>query len=71
VWTVNGTPVVATWLMPDDKVYVIGWPTVYASEIASAAGHALNTNREMAIAERIYAMAVDCGFRAVVTVTGP
>lgn len=71
VWTVNGTPVVATWLMPDDKIYVIGWPTVYASDIASAAGHDLTHNREMALAERIYAMAVDCLFRAVVTVTAP
>ena len=71
IWTVNGTPVVATWLMPDDKIYVIGWPTVYASDIASAAGHDITHNREMAIAERIYAMAVDCLFRAVVTVTAP
>jgi hypothetical protein len=71
IWTINGSPVVATWLMPDDKIYVIGWPSVYASQIATAASHEIVQNREQALAERIYAMAVDCTFRAVVTITAP
>lgn len=69
IWTINGTPVVSTWLMPDDKIYAIGWPSVYASDIVTAPSRNITQNREQALAERIYAMAVDCQFRAVATIT--
>lgn len=69
MYTANGTPILATWVVPVDKVYVIGWPTVYASEVVTTVARDLTTNVEMAIAERLYGLAVDCGFRGVVTVT--
>ena len=60
LWSANGTPVIATGSATDTALFVIGWPTVYASEFTTinAIDHTLN--QEMAIAERIYAIAVDC-----------
>lgn len=69
IWTPNGTPVLASWTAPEDKIFVIGWPTVYVSDFEVNVARNLPTNVEMAIAERLYGVAVDCGFRAEVTVT--
>ena len=69
LWTINGTPILATWTAPNDKIYAVGWPTVYASDITTTVTRMLTQNTEMAIAERLYGLAVDCEFRAVVTVT--
>jgi hypothetical protein len=69
ITTINGSPVVSRWVAAENKISVIGWPTVYASEVVVNAAYNQTQNREMAIAERIYAIAVDCLFRAVVTVT--
>jgi hypothetical protein len=70
-WTINGTPILATWTAPEDKIFVIGWPTIYASEFLVNTARDLTTNVEMAIAERLYGIAVDCSFRAEITVTAP
>jgi hypothetical protein len=67
--TINGTPVVTSWVSAADKISVIGWPTVYASEVVANGVTNPTQNRELALAERIYAIAVDCLFRAVITVT--
>jgi hypothetical protein len=69
MWTINGTPVIATWVAAAGTVTAIGWPTVYASEVIVNAAYNQTQNREMAIAERIYAVAVDCLFRGVVNIT--
>jgi hypothetical protein len=71
MYTANGTPVLASWVVPANKIFVIGWPTVYVSETTTTTAKDLTTNVEMAIAERLYAVAVDCLFRAVITVTLP
>lgn len=71
LWTANGSPVVASWVVPAGKAYAIGWPTVYASDIGVVGARNLTQNKEMAIAERLYALTVDCQFRAVATFTAP
>lgn len=70
-WTINGTPILASWVVPETDVYVIGWPTVYVSETTTTQTQHLVTNREMAIAERLYGVTVDCLFRGVATVGTP
>lgn len=65
----NGTPVVASGAIESSAIAIIGWPAVYASEIVAAVGLAWSTNTELAIAERVYAIAVDCAFRAASTPT--
>lgn len=69
MYTANGTPILASWVVPTTSLFVIGWPTVYVSDTYTTVARDLTTNREMAIAERLYGVAVDCGFRAVITVT--
>lgn len=69
IWTINGTPVITSWVSAENKITGIGWPTVYASEVVTNTAYNQTQNREMAIAERIYALAVDCLFRGVITVT--
>lgn len=61
LFTANGTPVLATSAADDDELYVIGWPTVYASEFTDIQAYDQMVNQELAIAERVYGIAVDCG----------
>lgn len=72
LWTANGTPVIASGAASDTQLSIIGWPTVYSSGeavVINAIEH--TTNRQMAIAERIYAIAVDCAFVFNYTVVAP
>lgn len=69
MWTINGTPVVSSWTIGVGEVIVTGWPTVYVSDIEVVTSIQPSTNREMAIAERVYGVAVDCNFRYLVNVT--
>lgn len=69
MWTPNGTPVVASWAITEHRVIAIGMPTVYASDIEVTTAIHHTTNVEMAIAERVYGLAVDCLFRYLVDVT--
>lgn len=72
LWTANGTPVIATAAASDAQLSIIGWPTVYASAVVETAQvRDLTTNIEMAIAERIYGIAVDCAFVFNFTVVEP
>lgn len=69
--TANGTPVLATSSFADDAPYglaAIGQPAVYASPVRSADTVKTRENLARAIAERIYAIGVDCGFRHFVTI---
>jgi hypothetical protein len=60
MWTINGTPVVASSQFPTGMVLGSGQPTVYRSAISSAIATDQTHNRQMAIAERVYAVAFDC-----------
>ena len=70
----NGVPVLATGVIPDadlGTVAVIGWPGVYATAVTVAQAPQLSTNVDKAIAERVYAVGIDCEFRYAVKVTTP
>jgi hypothetical protein len=72
LFTANGTPVIATSAADDDELIAIGWPTVYASDFVVTRTADLMLNQEMAIAERVYGLAVDCGVahKAVIPTAG-
>lgn len=66
IHTINGTPVIATGVIPNTEelnVVAIGWPAVYVSEVVSTTTNDVQANRAAAIAERVYAIGVDCEFR--------
>jgi hypothetical protein len=62
LWTANGTPVIATGAGNEDALYIAGWPTVYASAFTDIQAYDPTVNQELAIAERVYGIAVDCEF---------
>jgi hypothetical protein len=62
LWTANGTPVIATGAANDTGLFIMGWPTVYASDFTEIQTHDPIVNQELAIAERVYGIAVDCEF---------
>lgn len=64
----NGTPVIATGARAATSISVIGGTAVYASPVVSARGMLWKKNTDLAIAERLYAIGVDCDFRATATV---
>lgn len=67
--TVIGTPVVASGEFDSDStVAAIGAPIVVAGEVTSRQVEKLKENKAAAIAERIYALGVDCEYRHVVQV---
>ena len=72
LWTANGTPVIASAAAPDNIAAVFGWPTIYASEVVVTRTADLTVNQEMAIAERVYGIAIDCNYahHYAVTVAG-
>lgn len=70
--TPNGTPVLASGAFtsgPADEVAIIGGLLVLASPIVAHQAPNLSDNTALAIAERVYAVGVDCDFRYIVTVT--
>jgi hypothetical protein len=62
--TGNGTPVISTSAADNGTISIIGWPAVVA-----AVGMNRAENIELAIAERVYAIGVDCNYRYAVTAT--
>lgn len=68
IWTIHGTPVIASWVVPEDAIYAIGMPTVYVSDVTTTVANDLTTNREMAIAERLYGVVVDCDYRNKISI---
>lgn len=68
LWTANGTPVVASASLSAAEVWVTGWPTVYASGIFVTVVDHPTQNRTLAIAERAYGLAVDCGYTYGITI---
>lgn len=74
LWTVNGTPVVASssyGAAGVHSVWVSGGVTVLQGEIVATDVVKTDTNRQQALAERGYSILVDCGYRAEYTVTTP
>lgn len=72
IWTPNGTPVLATGKAADeDTLYITGDITLYQSGITTVRAVNPPLNREMAISERAYALAIDCDFVRAFTVTIP
>lgn len=69
LWTPNGTPVVASSAYAAAKVAVSGAVAVEHSSIGVYPGRDLTHNTFMAIAERAYALLVDCDYRFIYTVT--
>lgn len=70
--TANGTPVLTTsgvgFSDLNSVVAAIGWPEVYASDPIAYQADDLPQNMSMAIAERVYAIGVDCEYRFAVTI---
>lgn len=68
LWTANGTPVLASAKFPAGEVAVTGGITVLVGEVGSYRTQQLELNREFAIAERAYALIVDCEYVARVAI---
>lgn len=68
--TANGTPVVASGKIARGTLAVTGSITVYQSDVEAQTAPAPTTNREMAIAERVYAVAIDCEYAQITTIGG-
>lgn len=66
--TGNHTPVAASFAFPAGTVYATGALAVYATPLRSFESTQHTLNLAMAIAERVYAVGVDCGFAISVTV---
>lgn len=69
--TMLGTPVVASHVFTAGEVSASGQPIVLAGEVVATVAAKLAQNVEMAIAERVYGLAIDCGFQYVVSVDAP
>lgn len=67
--TANGTPVVASGEFLKGQVWVSGQAFLFESAITVSRAILPTTNREMAIAERVYALGFDCLAPAFTTVT--
>lgn len=72
--TGNGTPVIASGVFPDNTwgtVFILGAVEVYATPVVAQVAHAFASNHTLAIAERVYAIGVDCDYRAGFALTTP
>lgn len=68
--TANGTPVISTSAYDAaDSIAIIGQPAVYGTSVRAADTVSPSENLARAIAERVYAIGVDCGYRHVVNIT--
>ena len=66
--TANGSPVLSTSMQPVGDVAAVGAIAVYASPVVSMHAQQLSQNVDMAIAERVYDIGVDCNFRYLASV---
>lgn len=69
--TPTGMPVIASSEVPFDQIAVVGAIAVYATPIRAALGRDIRSNVDLAIAERVYSIGVDCDYRHIVTITAP
>ena len=71
LYTINGTPVIATGEAPPGTVYGVGAIIVEHSETLVNEVEHLEYNKRYALAEAVYAIGVDCEFRVKSTSTAP
>jgi hypothetical protein len=71
IWTINGTPVLSSGSFTQNQPTVIGDLTLYRSDSVATPAEDPITNMAMAIAERAYALAIDCGYAFGMQVTLP
>lgn len=69
LWTPNGTPVIATSAVPAGTVYVTGSVTVWRTKVVDGTAIDHTHNLEYGIAERGYAVGLDCLVPTAFTVT--
>lgn len=62
--TANGTPVLASGQVTVSTVTPIGSLAVHHSDVLTSYSPMVTTNRQMAIAERVYSILVDCNYAA-------
>jgi hypothetical protein len=67
--TGNKTPVLASGEIPSGSIAVVGGIAVYVTDVVAKAAAEYEDNIILAVAERKYAIGIDCAFRYVVTVT--
>ena len=68
--TANGTPVISTSAYDAaDSIAIIGQPAVYGTSVRAADTVSPSENLARAIAERVYAIGVDCGYRHIFNIT--
>lgn len=67
--TIHGTPVLASGEVPVGSIGIIGAIAVYAGPTIAHQVDDWTHNKALAIAERVYAAGIDCGFRYLVNVT--
>lgn len=65
LYSANGTPIVASAKITANSVAVTGAVSVHATTIEVNQSPMVTVNRQLAIAERIYAVALDCEFATV------
>ena len=66
--TANGSPVLSTSMQSAGDVAAVGAVAVYASKVVSVHAQQLSQNVDMAIAERVYDIGVDCNFRYLASI---
>lgn len=69
LWTVNGTPVVASAKFAKGTVKASGALTIYRSAVITTLGQELNKNTERGLAEQLYAIAFDIFGMIAFTIT--
>lgn len=69
LWTANGTPVLATSAFAAGTLYITGDITLWTGPVAATTAQAPQFNTALALAERAYALAIDCEFADARSVT--
>lgn len=69
LWTASGTPVLASERITVNTVTATGGITVLEGSVTTSRADRLELNKEFAIAEQVFGIAVDCEYAARYTVT--
>lgn len=62
LWTINGTPVIASGQVPAGLIFATGAIKILKSSVITTRTISHITNREQALAEQVFAVLVDCEF---------
>ncbi len=69
LFTANGTPVIASGQITVKRLAVTGSVKVAHSDVITSRAPMVTVNRDLALAERIYAVALDCAYARRYTIT--